>query len=264
MSTTIETFRKRLNEAAGRAGPDKTRAARILAGELRAAHKQAIQARDKAAAVLHYHHGWSFTRLCTEMHGRPNKVAAVRMAVELVGKPARQSGVKAEAGFRAAQGDVAQLWALYKQAKAMEEANGGGEPDVRLNLPKDPKARAQAAAEQWRDVDTELTKTVEARNRGAAALVVHLKWAKRQAAALAGMAVRDLYPHEATAKKADADPDQVAELGAKTRQLQARRKALTAARDEAIRELSATMGPSEIARLVGRTDERIVQVRQAG
>lgn len=260
--TTIETYRQRLTEAAERAGPDKATAAQILAGELRAAHRQAIKDRDRAAAGLHYHHGWTFTALCTAIHGRPNKVAAVRKAVELAGKPPRQAAAKAEDTFRHAQGDVEQLWALYKEAKALEEAaNGVGEADVTLDLPADPKARAKAAAEQLRKISDEYRRTVEARNRGAAALTVHAGWANRSAANLAGMAVRDVYPHQDTAKKAEADPDRVAELAAKTRQLQARRKALTAARDDAIRALSATMGPAEIARLVGVTDERVVQVR---
>lgn len=260
--TTIDTYRKRL-KAAERAGPDKGTAARILAGELRAAHRQAIQARDRAAAGLHYHHGWTFTALCTAIHGRPNKVAAVRKAVELAGKPPRQAAAKSEDAFRHAQGDVEQLWALYKDAKALEEAaNGGAEQDVTLNLPADPRKRAAAAAEQLLGVSGEYKDTVEERNRGAAALAVHQGWAKRNAAQLAGMAVRDLYPYEGTATRAEADPDRVAQLAAKVRQLAARKKALTAARDDALRTLAGQgVGPSELARLVGRTDERMVQIR---
>ncbi|MFC0504848.1 hypothetical protein [Micromonospora costi] len=53
----------------------------------------------------------------------------------------------------------------------------------------------------------------------------------------------------------------MARLAAEARELAARRSALVRARDEAIRDLSASMGPAELARLAGVTDERVVQVR---
>ncbi|MEU7802604.1 hypothetical protein AB0B10_25430 [Micromonospora arborensis] len=102
-----------------------------------------------------------------------------------------------------------------------------------------------------------------ARNRAAAALITQAGWSKRQAADLAGAAVRDIYPHEKTAPKSEADPALVARLAAQARQLTAMRVALTGARDEAIRELSESLGPAEIARLARRSDERVVQIRDA-
>ncbi|MEU3455613.1 hypothetical protein ABZ671_18730 [Micromonospora sp. NPDC006766] len=270
MNTTepVDTYRNRLAEAAERAGPDRPTAGKILAGELRAAHRRALAERNRWGAALHFHHGWTWTQLCTEIHGRPNKVAQVREAVEGVTPPRRVSKARAEETFKAAQGDVKELWALYKQASALaaEEATGAdvADTDVVLDLPDASIARLEAAAEQLRTVSDEHADAMEARNRAAAALTVHAGWSNRQAATLAGAAVRDVYPHQAGAQKAEADPELVADRAGEVRRLAARRTALTRARDEAIRELSAGgMGPADLARLARITDERVVQIRDA-
>lgn len=262
-TTRFDTYRGRLTQAAERASPDQATHALILAGELRAAHKQAIAERDARAAALHYHHGWTFTALCVAMHGRPNKVAAVRTAVEKTRPARRLSKSRAEESFRQAQQDVQELWTLYKEAKELEKrANDGGPgPDVVLDLPGDAPQRAVAAAEQLYAVDAEYRAAVELRNRAAAALIVHANWPKRSAAALAKAAVRDLYPHEKTAPKPEADPQLVAERAEEARRLAERKAALVRARDQTIRALSKSMGPAEIARLVKLTDERVVQIR---
>ena len=274
-TTNFDTYRQRLADAAERASPDRETEARILAGELRAAHKRASGLRDTAAAGLHYHHGWTFTALCVAIHGRPNKVTLVRKAVEEAPRPARRSKVRAEEAFQDAQRDVKELWTLYKQAKALESqpTGDGSASEVALDLPAGPQARAVAATDQLKVVAAELKAEVQARNRAAAALVVHAGWAKRSAAALARAAVRDLYPHEKTAPKSDADPQLVAEKAEAVRRLTSRRVALIQARDEAIREFTTRDGepsvdgrmrPADVARLVGLTDERVVQIRDAG
>ncbi|XTZ13891.1 hypothetical protein ACQSSU_20555 [Micromonospora echinospora] len=263
-TTTIDTYRSRLAGAAERAGPERSTTAAILAGELRAAHGRASDERDRAAAALHYHHGWTVTRLCTEIHGRPNKVAAVRKAVEEAGRPRRTSAARAEEAFRAAQSEVQELWTLYKEAKALADQPGtAAEPEVTVDLPNDPAERITQAAEQLATLGASYSDVVERRNRAAAALVVHAGWAKRQAAGIAGAAVRDIYRHEKTAPAEEADPELVARLAAEARQLGALRSALTRARDEAIRVLAETVGPAEIARLARITDERVVQIRDA-
>jgi hypothetical protein len=265
----VESYERRLNEAAERAGPEKGTLAKVLAGELRAEHRIAIRERDAAAAVLHRQHGWTFTRLCIAINGRPNKVAAVRAGVEAVTEPLPTlSAEEAEAALTAAQADVAKLWELYKRAKEIGQAAGGlpetvEEAAAELQLPEDPKDRALAASEQLAAVTAEYHQTVADRNRGAAALIEHADWSKRNAAQLAGAYVGHLYDYIGHTDKAEADPDRVAELAGKTRSLEAQKKALTSARDTAIREMSRSMGPSEIARELSMLDERIVQIRGA-
>lgn len=275
-STNFDDYRRRLAAAAGRASPDRETEARMLVGELRAAHKRAIALRDKAAAGLHYHHGWTVTSLCVAIHGRPNKVTAVREAIESAPRPPRLSKRRAEEAFQEAQRDVKELWALYKQAKALgtESSTDGAGSELELDLPSDPRARAVAAAEQLEALAVELKADVEARNRAAAALTVYAGWPKRSAAALARAAVRDLYPHEKAASKSEADPRLVAEKAEAVRRRTTLKAALVRARDEAIRELTAENGeseppggrmrPADVARLVNLTDERIVQIRGAG
>ncbi|MCZ7423709.1 hypothetical protein O7605_29800 [Verrucosispora sp. WMMA2121] len=261
MAAEIEAYARRLAAAGGeRAGPTQ---AKMLAGELRAAHGRARTVRDSAAAALHYHHGWTFTQLCTVIHGRPNKVAAVREAVEKAARTRRTSAARAEEALLLAQHDVRELWALYKRAKALEAAatDDGAGPDVILDLPSEPRALISTAAAQLRDVSCQHADIVQRRNRAAAALTVHAGWSKRQAAGLAGAAVRDLYPQERTAVRGEAEPHLVAGLAEEARQLDAWRAALIQARDGAIRELSATVGPAELARLAQVSDERVVQIR---
>ncbi|GHJ52876.1 hypothetical protein Nm8I071_21830 [Nonomuraea sp. TT08I-71] len=265
MSPNTDTYRSRLAEAADRVGLERATAGRILAGELRAEHRRTLADRDRAAAALHFHHGWTFTQLCTEIHGRPNKVAQVRAAVEKTTPPRRASKARAEETFRAAQGESRELWALYKQAQTLrdEALTAAPAPEVVLDLPGAPIARLQVAAAQLDTATREHASAIEARNRAAAALTQHAGWSNRQAAELAGAAVRDIYRHQASAPKSEADPELVAKLAAEVRRLAALRTALTRARDEAIRELSASMGPAELARLAGVTDERVVQIRDA-
>ncbi|MBC9000473.1 hypothetical protein [Micromonospora aurantiaca (nom. illeg.)] len=266
MNPAIHTYRARLAEAAERAGPDRAITGRILAGELRAEHRKALGVRDRHAAALHFHHGWSWTQLCTEIHGRPNKVAQVREAIEKVTPPRRVSAGRAEEAFKIAQVDVRELWALYKQARALANepaVAASPDADVVLDLPDVPIARLEAAAGQLETTNRAYADAVEARNRAAAALTKHAGWSNRQAAQLAGAAVRDIYPHQASAPRSEADPELVAERAGEVRRLAALRAALTRARDGAIRELSASMGPAELARLARLTDERVVQIRDA-
>jgi hypothetical protein len=267
-STTLATYKQRLNEAAERAGPEQGTTIKVLAGELRAAHRDAIRERDTAAASLHRDHGWTYTKLCIEIHGRPSKVAAVRAGVEAVAGAPKLTAEAAETAFRAAQERVEGLWGLYKQAKELEKNAGASQLTVadaaaELQLPADPHERVKAAMAQLETVNAEYDTTIEMRNRGAAALIDHAGWSKRQAAQLAGVYVGRLYDYEGTTQKTEADPDRVVELAAKTRRLDALKKALMVARDSAIRELARTTRPADLAREYDLSDERIVQIRDA-
>ncbi|MDG4793472.1 hypothetical protein [Micromonospora sp. WMMD1082] len=263
MTIEIEAYARRLTTASGApAGPIRTTQARMLAGELRAAHRRALAVRDTAAAGLHSHHAWTLTQLCISIYGRPSKVAAVRKAVENAARPRRQPEANAEEALLLAQHDVRELWALYKQAKELEKTSYcEAKPEIALDLPDEPSALIAAAAAQIRELASRHADLVQRRNRAAAALTVHAGWTKRQAARLAGAAVRDLYPHERKTTKEEANPKLVANLAGEARHLDARRTALIRARDTTIRKLPASTGPAELARLARLSDERVIQIR---
>lgn len=265
--STIETYRGRLAAAAERDGPDRAAVAAVLAGELRAAHAVALAQRDAAAASLYQHHGWTLSRICTEIHGRPSKVAFVRAAVDAAGRQRRRKEDVTAGEFATATAETGELWDLYKEANKLVEATSAAaaaEPvdPGELNLPTDPMERAKAAAAMLGEVLTELDQVTTHRNRGAAALVVHAGWKKRNAANVAGMAVRDIYPLETSVRPEEADPAALVRDAAEVRRLTARRRAVIAARDAAIRDLNGKIGPVELGKLIDRTDERVTQIRR--